>query len=223
MADALSQETRFKSGVPQGSVVGPLLFLLFVNDLPSVINVATLLFADDVKVVSPRSQNDLLQNSLNNVRRLSVNYIDIGRTPPLQLSLATGSPGNSMQVANFVKDLSVLMDYSFSPSIHCREAAPKARWILFMMKRSFAELSLSAFAAHYNTLVRPHLEFAMQACSLNFVADADCLEQIQRLAGSVLLTQAPPPWRPHSRIQNVFRRIGSGPQPLFLIRQWGLA
>ncbi len=46
MADALSQETRIKSGAPQGSVIGPLLF--------SFINVTTLLFADDVKMVSPR-------------------------------------------------------------------------------------------------------------------------------------------------------------------------
>ncbi len=38
------------------------------------------------------------------------------------------------------------------------------------------------FAVLYNTLVRPHLEYAMQACSPNLVADADCLEQIQRLA-----------------------------------------
>ncbi len=50
MADALSQETRIKSGVPQGSVIGPLLFLVFVNDLPSVISVTTLLFADDAKM-----------------------------------------------------------------------------------------------------------------------------------------------------------------------------
>ncbi len=41
---------------------------------------------------------------------------------------------------------------------------------------------MSAFAPLYNTLVRPHLEYAMQACSPNLVADADCLEQIQRLA-----------------------------------------
>ncbi len=51
-----------------------------------------------------------------------------------------------------------------------------------MIRRSFAELSVSAFTALYNTLVRPHLEYAMQACSPNLVADADCLEQIQRLA-----------------------------------------
>ncbi len=95
VADALTQEIRIKSGVAQGSVIGPLLFLLFVNDLPSIINVTTLLFADDVKMVSPRSQSDLLQDSLYNVWNRSVNwdlpinptkcnYITIGRTPPLQ-------------------------------------------------------------------------------------------------------------------------------------------
>ncbi len=36
--------------------------------------------------------------------------------------------------------------------------------------------------ALYNTFVRPHLEYAMQVCSQNLVADADCLEKIQRLA-----------------------------------------
>ncbi len=41
---------------------------------------------------------------------------------------------------------------------------------------------MSAFAALYNTLFRPHLEYPMQACSPNLVADADCLEQIQRFA-----------------------------------------
>ncbi len=60
VADALSQETRIKSGVPQGPVIEQLLFLLFVNDLPDVINLTTLFFADDVKVASPRSQSDCL-------------------------------------------------------------------------------------------------------------------------------------------------------------------
>ncbi len=110
------------------------------------------------------------------------NYIAVGRTPPFQLSLAIGSPGNSIQAVNNVKDLGVLMDNSFSPCIHCEEAASKARQMLFMMRRSFAELSVSAFAALYNTLVRAHIEYAMQACSHNLIDDTDYLERIQRLA-----------------------------------------
>ncbi len=60
MADVFSQDIKIKSGVPQESVIGPFLFLLIVNDLPSVINVTTLLFSDDVKMVLPRSQSDRL-------------------------------------------------------------------------------------------------------------------------------------------------------------------
>ncbi len=137
VADAFSQEIRVKSGVPQGSVIGPLLFLFFVSDLPSAINGTTLLFVDDVKMVSPRSQRDRLQGSLHNVWNWSVNwdlpinpnkcnYIAVGWAPPLQLSLATGNPGNSIQFPNVVQDLGVLIDHSFSPSIHCKEAASKA-------------------------------------------------------------------------------------------------
>ncbi len=54
--------------------------------------------------------------------------------------------------------------------------------MLFMIKWPFVELSVSACAALHNTLVRPLLECAMHACSPNLVADADCLEKIQRMA-----------------------------------------
>ncbi len=55
--------------------------------------------------------------------------------------------------------------------------------MLFMlMCCSLPELLVPAFAVLYNWLVRPHLEYAMQACSPNLVADTGCLEQIQRLA-----------------------------------------
>ncbi len=84
---------------------------------------------------------------------------------------------------NVAKDMGVLMDSLFSPSIHCTEAASKSRRVLFMIRRSFTELSMSVSPPLVNSkLVRSHLEYAMQARLPNLVADADCLEQIKRLA-----------------------------------------
>ncbi len=78
------------------------------------------------------------------------------------------------------------MDKYSSPSTHSKEAAAKAGRMLFVIRRSFAELSVTVFAALYNTLVRPNIEHSMQACSPNPVAEADCLDHIQWLSARLL-------------------------------------
>ncbi len=89
------------SGVPQGSVIGPLLFLVFANNLPDVLETMTLLFADDVKRVTRRSQSINLHSSLtaawdwskkwdlpiNPTKCHSLN-LTIGREVPLRLSFS---------------------------------------------------------------------------------------------------------------------------------------
>ncbi len=52
------------SGVPHGPIIGPLVFLLFVKDLLNAFEALTLLFADDVKMVTARTQNMNLYSSL---------------------------------------------------------------------------------------------------------------------------------------------------------------
>ncbi len=83
-----------RSGVLQGSLIGPLLFLIFVNDLPDALEALALLFADDDKMVTLQKQNMNLHSALiatwdwSKKRDLPINptkciYLTIGRAAPL--------------------------------------------------------------------------------------------------------------------------------------------
>ena len=77
LADAKSDMATITSGIPQGSVLGPMLFLIYVNDFPEEVLSTLKLFADDTKLYR-EIQNDhdkeLLQNDLNELMDWSVKW-----------------------------------------------------------------------------------------------------------------------------------------------------
>ena len=73
-----SQWARVKSGVPQGSVLGPLLFTLYINDLPDNVACGIKLFADDTKIYSTIKDNSdtlFLQQNLDLVNEWSHKWL----------------------------------------------------------------------------------------------------------------------------------------------------
>ncbi len=61
---SLSHVAEAASGVIQGSALGPILFVIYVNNLTDNLTIAHLLYADDVILFAPRKQSDALQSSL---------------------------------------------------------------------------------------------------------------------------------------------------------------
>ncbi len=81
-----------------------------------------------------------------------------------------------------IRDQGVPLDTAFTASAHCIEAANTARRLLFLVRRSLCELSKTAFTPLYCGLVRPHLEYAMEANAPTLRADINQIARVRRLA-----------------------------------------
>ncbi len=91
--------------------------------------------------------------------------------PPLSPSFSATVANHKIPTVTYVRDLGVPLDTIFTSSVHCREVANIARRLLFMVRRSFSELSRAAFIRMYCAIVWPHTEYAMEANPANLRTD----------------------------------------------------
>ena len=126
------------SGVPQGSVLGPLLFLVFINDVTKDVDSPCWLFADDLKLMSAGSAIEGVQQD---VHALGVwaNAWDLPFNAKKCQHLALVCPENPLQIVDeqnaphdiahcrVVRDLGVQISADFKPALQCAAAAAKVR------------------------------------------------------------------------------------------------
>ena len=139
------------SGVPQGSILGPLLFLVYVNDLPSYINSQSTiaLFADDSKLYKSIDLPDStlhLQNNLDNLHKWSLDWamkFNKSKCQALQVSRKKTKivsqynlDGRPLECVPYVKDLGVTVCSDMSWSRHIEETVAKANRTLGLVKRT---------------------------------------------------------------------------------------
>ena len=189
-----------KSGVPQGSVLGPILFILFINDIDDVVSVSTYIwkFADDTKavhkVVDESDQEDL-QSDINSLMGWSEDWlmlfnaskckvVHIGKqNPGFNYTMGGHAPaGCVLEESRTEKDLGVLVSAGLKPSEQCAAAAKKANQVLGQMARSLSYRDKHTWLKLYRQYVRPHLEYCVQAWCPWTDSDIELLEKVQERA-----------------------------------------
>ena len=188
---------QVSSGVPQGSVLGPLLFLIYINDLDRGITSNISKFADDTKLGGKALTNgdcEVMQQDLDNLSSWSEKWLlkfnkdkckvmHIGYNNEKQIYKLQGQ--NLLKVDE-EKDLGVIVKSNLKSGSQCLAASKKANTILGFIARNFECKTPDVITRLYTSLVRPHLEYAVQFWSPCYQKDEKKLESVQRRATKLI-------------------------------------
>ena len=193
------------SGIPQGSVLGPILFVVFINDLPECVTSDVYMFADDTKLyrqIKNKGDCDTIQGDLDNLFEWSEKWL-LRFHPDKCIHLEVKgkqktSTGHTytmrryeggevdLQTVNSEKDIGVTVDANLTFEEHIQNQVNKANRNLGIIRRSFKYLDMETFCLLYKALVRPHLEYAASVWNPYKKKDIDSIENVQRRATKLM-------------------------------------
>jgi hypothetical protein len=194
---AVSEKLEVISGVPQGTVLGPLLFLTFINDMPSwTKNSYTKLFADDTllfRTIKTKNDAKLLQNDLSaleqweslwqmefNPSKSTVIRINPSKSKCLETVYTLH--GESLATSDASKYLGVTIKSDLGWDTHIEGLVGKANRNLGFLRRNFRTCTRAVKAETYTTMVRSSLEYAAAVWDPVQTVLIKQIEQVQRRA-----------------------------------------
>ena len=213
----LSDSARVTSGVPQGSVLGPVLFLLYINDISEGIESDLRLFADDSIVYREiKSDRDhyILQRDLERLAAWAETWqmdFNVSKCYLLTVSLKKTSStfdyqisGQQVARASSHPYLGVAIDSKISWSPHVKEITAKASRLLGLLRRTLNACDPSVKETAFKTLVRPRLEYGSTAWNPHTTSHVEQLEKVQRSAARFVVND----YRRTSSVTAMIAKLG---------------
>jgi hypothetical protein len=192
IGNTLSPPLLVESGVPQGTVLGPVLFLVYSADLPSVIEHCKIsMYADDTKVFrSIYDETDCiqLQNDLDNISNWAQLW-QMTLNPEKTKVLTIGNKkidfdyvlnGSSIEKVKNIKDVGIIIQSNLKFTMHCSGIVKKAHFMIRTIFTSFKNHDEKFYLKLYTSYVRPLLEHTCQVWSPILKTNIDRIENVQR-------------------------------------------
>ena len=192
-----SEWEDMKSGVPQGSVLGPLLFIMFINDIETEVVSELSKFADDCKLASKaETEEDIkaIQEDIDTLGRWSEKW-QMKFHPKKCKTLHLGYNNerkkykiNGIQIEDVTeeKDLGIIISEDMKQRKHIAEIVKRANKLLGMIRRSITCKNIQVIMNLYKSLVRPILDYGSAIWNPYLKQDIIKLEKVQRRATKII-------------------------------------